>query len=209
MSSPARSAVGSWLRSIVIGIVNPNPYAHPVNAGKRRFVREPGKGSYAKTEIERRFLVTASIPRTGEQREIRDLYLDGLRMRLRCVSAKGVSVYKLTQKVRVASSDPFEVALTTMYLSAQEYDRLSQLPGKVLTKTRSLIEAHEELWAFDSFHGHLAGLVLAEIELPHRETQIRGLPLLGREVTHEDRFSGGWLAQAGNDEAAQLLSEIS
>ena len=68
--------------------------------------REPGLGSYARAERERRFLVRCDPPVLHDSRTVEDRYLDGTRLRLRHVSAGGRSVWKLTQKVRVDETDP-------------------------------------------------------------------------------------------------------
>jgi CYTH domain-containing protein len=166
--------------------------------------RTPGRGRYARPEIERRYRVTA-VPNPSPQpvRLIDDLYLDGLRLRLRRIEAAGTVVFKLTQKIRAEPADPHHVSLTNIYLDADEYGCLCTLPGHRLTKTRQVVG--ELPWCVDTFHGHLEGLVLAEVELAAVDSPITPPGWLGAEVTHDDRFSGGRLAGMTSAEVAELL----
>jgi CYTH domain-containing protein len=168
--------------------------------------RQPGRGRYARSERERRWLVAAVPPGAGRPRRIADRYLIGTTLRLRRVEDAGATAYKLGQKVR-AEAGPSLVWSTNLYLTAAEYDLLAVLPAAVLTKTRWLVPHGPATFAVDEFDGPLRGLLLAEIELPEDELsgtelpqtgQHAGLPpWLGREVTPEDRYSGGALAAAG------------
>lgn len=157
--------------------------------------RLPGQGKYARAERERRFLLaSAPPPPAGPSRVIEDRYLDGTTLRLRRVTVGAERVHKLTQKVR-PGDDPAEVAITNIYLPAQEYARLLVLPAAVLVKTRHLYPVGPVTFVVDEFHGHLTGLWLAEIEVPDVHAPLALPAWLGREVTHDDRFSGGSLAR--------------
>lgn len=155
--------------------------------------RQPGQGKYAKPERERRFLLTSVPPEADSPRLIEDRYLDGTRLRLRRVG----TTYKFCQKVRPDEADPSIVAITNIYLSQAEYEVLLGLPAAVLCKTRRQWQVGPFTFAVDEFHGPLTGLLLAEIELDDLNT---ALPVqdspFGPEVTHDDRFSGGYLATA-------------
>ena len=116
------------------------------------------------------------------------------------------SVWKLTQKVRGAEGGPAEVSTTNTYLSREEFERLLGLPAHLLVKTREICVVAGATFAVDTFHGPLAGLRLAEVEVVDLHAPLAIPAWLGREVTHEDRFSGGRLAAAMPDEAAALLA---
>ena len=167
--------------------------------------RSPGHGRYAHPERERRFLVARVPPSLELRREIEDRYLDGLRLRLRRVSVDGDSVYKLTQKVRVQECGPAVVAITNMYLSADEHARLCGLPGTVLRKTRWSCSVGELRFVLDEFHGVLTGLRLAEVEVSDLSMELELPEWLGREVTADERFTGGSLARADAARAQELL----
>lgn len=168
--------------------------------------REPGKGKYARPERERRFLVQDEVPSGKAVRLIEDRYLDGLRLRLRRVTRDGQSVYKLTQKVRPAESDPSEVLITNMYLSEREYARLSTLPASVVVKTRAVVTTSTHDFVIDEFQGPLQGLRLAEVEVGDLAERFDLPTWLRHEVTHDDRFSGGHLALLDEHQLRELLN---
>ena len=168
--------------------------------------RQPGAGKYAQLERERRWLLTEMPAQAKDPRLIEDRYITGTRLRLRRVEADSQVVYKFCQKVRPDDGDPSTVAITNIYLAEPEYERLCQLPASILRKTRRIWQVGRHTFAIDKFHGDLAGLLLAEIELPDLA---QGLPLpapIGKEVTTDDRFSGGYLAQVAPAQIAELLT---
>jgi hypothetical protein len=92
-------------------------------------------GKYARTEIERRFLL-AGVP-DGEEvltiRRIDDRYLDATRLRLRrMVQDGGPTELKLTQKLPAPDGHGGQGTLTTIYLSESEYAALAVVPAVVL-----------------------------------------------------------------------------
>ena len=172
------------------------------------WARVPGQGAYARTETERRFLLTRLPDGLGPGRRIEDRYLDGTSLRLRRVEGDGLVVCKLTQKVRVSGEDPAVVRITNLYLGEDEHRRLQALPGAVLVKVR---RPWRDGFVVDEHTGPLAGLVLAELEVDDLGAALPGVPGpsavagLGREVTHDDRWSGGRLARATADDLPGLL----
>ena len=155
--------------------------------------RQPGGGRYARVEREHRWVLSGRPPEAVRSAAIHDRYIDGTTLRLRRVEREGVVVFKIGQKVRDAPFDPEVVRLTSMYLSASEYDVFAALPAATIDKTRWVIEGQR--FAIDEFHGDLQGLVLAEVELHPDESAIAPPPLAVHDVTHDDRFSGGTLAR--------------
>ncbi|GIH09927.1 hypothetical protein Rhe02_79940 [Rhizocola hellebori] len=170
------------------------------------WARQPGSGKYAKLERERRFLLTDMPAQAKDPRLIEDRYLVGTRLRLRRVEADSQVVYKFCQKVRPDEANPSTVAITNIYLAEAEYERLRQLPATILRKTRRLWQVGQQSFAVDKFHGDLAGLLLAEIELPDLAQSLLLPAPIGREVTTDDRFSGGYLAHATPTQKEQLLT---
>lgn len=168
--------------------------------------RVPGRGRYAHAELERRFLVVAQPPASGDERQIEDRYLHGLRLRLRRISGDGTPVHKLTQKVRPDDTDPAAVAITNIYLDADEWQRLCTLPADVLVKTRRIVTVDNVDFAYDELHGRHDGIRLAEVEVSDLDAPLPCPPWLGGEVTHDDRFSGGRLAAAADDDVRALLA---
>ncbi len=132
-------------------------------AGKER--------KYARRERERRFLFGAQ-PAGQVDRTVRivDRYLPRTRIRLRRaaeIAPDGTErsiVHKLTQKLPAPSGGPG--LITTMYLTADEYDLMAQLPAATLRKTRLSIPP----LGADLFEDALAGLVLGEAEFTDDDT---------------------------------------
>jgi adenylate cyclase len=63
-----------------------------------------------------------------------------------------------------------------------------------LEKVRYYIDFSGHTWEIDEFAGSLNGLVVAEIELKHENEEFIAPPWLGREVTHDHRYSNSNLA---------------
>lgn len=168
----------------------------------------PGKSEkYAKRERERRFLL-AELPPGGIARTstITDRYFAGTRLRLRMVvETQGDATrpyYKLTQKIRAPDGGPG--LLSTTYLSREEFDLLSRLPGSVLRKTRYSIPP----FGIDVFAPPLDGLVLAECEFDDDAAMHAFIPppWILAEVTLDLRFSGGSLAAMHPGDLPKLLA---
>lgn len=53
-------------------------------------------------------------------------------------------------------------------------------------------------WEVDEFHGHLEGLVIAEIELQDKDEKIVLPDFIGREVTGDKRYYNSMLAVCNN-----------
>jgi adenylate cyclase len=127
-------------------------------------------------------------------------------LRLRHVAVGADSVYKLTQKVRVRDEDPAELAITNVYLSPEEHALLAALPASTISKTRSVHAVGEHDFVVDAFHGRLSGLRLAEIEVEDLRAPLPIPAWLGQEVTHDNRYSGGFLAFEHDDQVSDLLT---
>ncbi|HET6816536.1 MAG TPA: hypothetical protein VFH66_04845 [Mycobacteriales bacterium] len=138
--------------------------------------------------------------------EIEDRYLTGCSLRLRHMRADDRDVYKLTQKVRPRTDDPSVVALTNIYLTADEHSRLSTMPAATLTKRRHRWLADGRDLAVDEMLGRWTGIVFAELE--HDGTAARPAVPDAVEVTGDDRFSGGALAAASDAEVAALSDVV-
>jgi CYTH domain-containing protein len=152
---------------------------------------------YAHLERERRWVLAAvpDLPPEARRLEIVDRYVRLTRLRLRELTEDGVVTRKLGHKVRLGN-DATEVAHTSLYLDEAEWELLASLPADVVTKVRTLVAHDGWTVAVDVFGGHLAGLVLAEVDWGEGEPV--ELPAwygsLG-EVTGEEAFTGGALAR--------------
>jgi hypothetical protein len=170
--------------------------------------RVPGEGRYAHLEREQRWVARGVPPNARRAASILDRYITGTRLRLRRSESGSEVVYKLGQKVRSDPADPGVLKLTNLYLSAEEYAVLAPLPAAESHKARWHAAWEGRTVAIDEFHGRLEGLVLAEVELGADEPLLAPPPYTVRDVTHEDRFSGGALAFASDAAVAALLAEV-
>jgi len=163
---------------------------------------------YARIERERRFLLDR-LP-AGEKvvrvRRIVDRYIRGTALRLRQqTDGTGAAVFKLTQKIPARSGGAQQSFITTMYLTEDEYRLLARLPAKTLAKTRHSLPP----FGIDVFEGKLKGLLLAEAEFESAAAAgALAIPsFLSREVSGDDRFTGGRLVHASRQDARSWLSD--
>lgn len=77
---------------------------------------------------------------------------------------------------------------------AEELMRLRR--GRLVEKTRHLVESGGLTWEIDIFAGALAGLQIAEIELPSEDAPFDRPDWLGREVTGEKAYYNADLAMS-------------
>jgi CYTH domain-containing protein len=163
---------------------------------------------YARIERERRFLLdrypaTENVVRV---RRIVDRYIGGTTLRLRQqTEGPGPPVFKLTQKIPGRSDGAQQGFITTMYVSEDEYRLLARLPARTLRKTRHSVPP----FGIDVFEGKLKGLVLAEAEFESAADAVAlAIPnFIAREVSDDDRFTGGRLVQASRQDVRTWLSD--
>jgi adenylate cyclase len=139
-------------------------------------------------------------------RLIEDRYIDGTWLRLRRLTAEGETVWKLTQKVRSDLARPTTISITNIYLDRDEHQLLAALPAATVTKTRSICTVEGIRFVVDTFRGELAGLRLAEVDVEKLEMPLPRPDWLGREVTEDDRYTGGRLARTSASQLAMLLA---
>lgn len=79
----------------------------------------------------------------------------------------------------------------------QQFSELFDLcRGNCLFKSRNQFWFYQNLWEVDHFHGNLQGLVIAEIELVAPDQEFVRPAWLGREITHDKRYSNYALAKS-------------
>jgi CYTH domain-containing protein len=164
----------------------------------------PPTGKYAQIENERRFLLSAIEEEitTPPRRIILDHYIIGTNLRLRQVENGDGKVYKLTKKTKLSLG---REEITTIYLSPDEYQLLSELPAIVVSKIRFIMAYNELTIGIDSYATEEDELLVAEVEFETDE-QMKTfvMPLsYGTEVTGNDEFTGfalanrfGWVNQS-------------
>lgn len=158
------------------------------------------KSKYAWVEHERRWLCRAvPFDRVVSAETYRDLYVEDTQLRLREAIPHdgGPPMLRLGRKADVS---PSVRLLTSIYLSAGEFQLLSSLPGRMLRKTRYSLGRIDGADVFvDVFDGPLTGLIMAEAEFADVEAMERyPMPDFAfREVTNDIRYTGGKLVTDG------------
>lgn len=145
-------------------------------------------------EIERKFLVTGEGWRqaaTGRGTRLRQAYL--VRSEARTVRVREqAGVVTLTIKGPGGLVRPeFEYVVPTA-----DADGLFALceRGRI-DKTRHLVHHARRTWEVDEFHGVLAGLVLAEVELEHADAHVELPAWVGAEVTDDPEYTNAALSR--------------
>ncbi len=146
-------------------------------------------------EIERRFLVAQDTWRSAvtATHRLDQGYLareDGVVVRIRASDAAAW----LTIKGPGGMVRPeYEYALPLADAAAM-LDTLCA--GRRIAKTRHIVPHDGLTWEIDVFEGPLAGLVIAEVELPSTDRPVSPPPWAGREITGDHRYANAVLASA-------------
>jgi CYTH domain-containing protein len=138
-------------------------------------------------EIERKFLVRGPWPAPLRTHHVRQIYLNpgtAISTRLRDMDGN----YSLTLKAGVSATTRHEYDIPLEEnLGA---DMMAHFAGPTLIeKKRHIIAQHDFIWEVDVFSTPNAGLIVAEIELPFADTVFTLPEWVGREVTHDGRFT--------------------
>jgi adenylate cyclase len=145
-------------------------------------------------EIERKFLVENDGWRklaTG-QAHIRQAYLTlGGKATIR-VRVKDERSAALTIKSRSAKLRRLELEYPIPVGDAEALIALRR--GGVIEKVRHIVPYAGANWEVDVFAGENAGLIIAEIELPHEESRLEPPPFIGAEVTGRAEYYNSALA---------------
>jgi len=145
-------------------------------------------------EIERKFLVKDDGWRklaTG-QSHIRQAYLVlGGRATIR-VRVKDDRTAMLTIKSRSAKLRRLELEYPIPVADAEAMIGLRR--GAVIEKTRHIVPYAGATWEVDVFAGENAGLIVAEVELPHEDVRPELPPFVGAEVTGRAEYYNSSLA---------------
>ena len=146
-------------------------------------------------EIERKFLLANADWRRAVTRSVTMLqgYL---------ASSESCSI-----RVRLTADEArLNIKSATLGIERQEFDyalpkadaehMLRTLCGtRTLNKTRHFVMYAGQEWEIDEFAGTNAGLIVAEIELTHRDQTFSPPPWLGREVSDDVRYYNSRLVE--------------
>jgi len=94
-------------------------------------------------------------------------------------------------KGRGAAHPEFEYPIP----AADARELLAMCEPPLVDKTRYIIMYEGDRWEVDEFHGHLQGLVVAELEVPSVDYRYALPPFAGREVTGDARYYNANLTQ--------------
>lgn len=157
-------------------------------------------------EIERKFLLASEAWRDGisHRVELRDGLLSsdgGRKLRVRFYDDRATLTFKGPR--RGISRDEFEYDIPP-----EDAEALLErhCPETIIEKTRYFIYFGGFEWSVDEFHGPLAGMVLAEIELKREDASFPLPPWIGREVTGDPAYRQGSLLAARRTSPASGLS---
>ena len=161
-------------------------------------------------ELERRFLLASLPPNLVRPIKITDRYIRQTDLRVRKMENQegtGSPLFKLAQKVRPDPEDPTRLALTNLYISEFEFGLLSVHPADVLEKIRYALNVGDRYVSVNAFQGSLEGLLLLEADFGSEDEMAAFSPpgFVEREVSRDDRFSGGRLARMSSEDLRQLL----
>ncbi|MHB1373344.1 MAG: CYTH domain-containing protein [Thauera sp.] len=156
-------------------------------------------------EIERKFLVRDPRILDGRQGErIIQGYLakESGSMSTR-VRIRGNRAYLTLKSPKIGyGRDEFEYVIP---LADGEAMIANHCAGRIVNKTRYLVDHAPHVFEVDVFEGSHAGLIVAEVELPHEHTVVRRPEWLGDEVTGDSRYSNFVLAMI---ESGQPLANL-
>ena len=150
-------------------------------------------------ELERKFLVTGEGWRQealarGPGQRYRQGYLakGDVTVRVRIRGKDESASVTLKSRRRGIMRLEFEYAIPVM--DAETLLR-KLAPRSLVEKTRYKLRYRGFAWCVDEFRGRHAGLVMAEIELPHPCALFDVPDWVGRDVTSEERYSNSFLAE--------------
>ena len=160
---------------------------------------------YQLIERERKFLLAGEqVNTTGMlQKQITDHYLNNTMLRFRVVTDREGRQYKLTQKWPADVTGA--AAITTIYLSRQEFELLNIFDAVTVSKTRHLLQSGELTIGLDHYFTETDELWLAEVEFASPEQMLDfELPLpCVREVTGQAEYDGYALARRFQQTSSQ------
>jgi adenylate cyclase len=138
-------------------------------------------------EIERKFLVTAAWPTPERTRGIRQMYLNpGTPISTRLRESDGS--YTLTLKAGISATTRREFDMPVDAPMGREMMAIFATPA-LIEKQRHEVRHGGMLWEVDVFAGQNTGLIVAEIELPSADAPFARPDWIGRDVTHDPRFT--------------------
>ncbi len=141
---------------------------------------------YTSLEIERKFLVMDHFPRAAKPIEIIQGYLPdivGKEIRIRSENGE----FFLTRKDRIDMVTAEETSCSIPSVIGRDLWNLCS-GGSLVRKRRHHIHISDHIWEIDEYLDKNAGLLVAEIELCHKDESFYIPAWVGEEVTHKPEF---------------------
>jgi len=139
-------------------------------------------------EIERKFLVANDgwSALCVDKRAIRDGLIateGGRKVRVRIMDDRATIAVKGARNGSSRAEFEYDIPLADAHELLREHCR-----GGIIEKTRHIVPYGGFIWEVDEYGGELAGVVIAEVELPTMETQFARPDWLGSEITDDERY---------------------
>ncbi|MBN1276929.1 MAG: CYTH domain-containing protein [Deltaproteobacteria bacterium] len=145
-------------------------------------------------EIERKFLIKGDSWRnTAKGLFCRQGYLSLIRekiVRIRTIGHKGFLTIKGPSKGISRPEYEYEIPFDD---AEEMLEKLCERP--LIEKYRYRIEFNGLIWEVDEFFGENSGLILAEVELESENDSLPFPEWIGREVSHDQRYSNASLVK--------------
>lgn len=128
-------------------------------------------------------------------KEILDIYIPkGVEHAILRIRKNGDS-YEITKKQPVSGTDSSHQTENTIPLSKEEFDDLSELPGKRLRKIRYYYSENGTEYEIDIFKDQLEGLVVVDVEFSSNEEKAKfsAPEWVLADVTQDKFIAGGML----------------
>lgn len=162
-------------------------------------------------ELERTFLAKELPPNldASPQKQMLDIYLPSSAahptLRVRKIGDK----IEITKKEPVAVDDRTILEENTIPLREDEYEELSQLPGKRVQKTRYYYTENGRVYEIGVFEGDLKGLVLVDVEFKSVEEMRNFTPpaWILVEIQETNFLAGGVLCGKKYSDIGSKLAE--
>ncbi len=148
-------------------------------------------------EIERKFLVrdNSFIQMANRSFTIRQAYISSVPEATVRVRVSGSSAWLTVKGLNHgAVRSEWEYAVP---VEDAERMAIELAGGWAIDKTRYIVEYEGFVWEIDVFAGRLAGLVVAEVELPSADCRPVLPPFVGEEITDDPRYYNSALASTG------------
>lgn len=147
-------------------------------------------------EIERKFLIANESWRNSVTRatRLRDgilAFYDGRKIRIRFYDDKATLTVKGPRKGLSRDEFEYEIPSSDGLILLEQHCK-----GDVVEKTRHHVMVDGYEWFIDEYHGLLAGIILAEVELPSEDSTPTLPDWIGKEVTGVEKYRKATMVKA-------------